>query len=80
MHRANSIQACLEELRTGDPSASLLGLSAILILSRPPTTASPELLDGPGLWSLRAVVRAMAGLDMNGLLTTYCSTFLFIFG
>lgn len=50
VRQTNSIQADLERLRTGDASASLLGLSAILISSHIPTAASSELLDGLGSW------------------------------
>lgn len=49
VRQTNSIQADLERLRTGDPSASLLGLSIILIPSHPPPAALLEFLDG--LWS-----------------------------
>ena len=49
VRQTNSIQADLERLRTGDASASLLGLSIILIPSHPPPAALLEFLDG--LWS-----------------------------
>ena len=56
VRQTNSIQADLERLRTGDASASLLGLSAILIPSHPPPTASLEFLNGLGLWPSRVAV------------------------
>jgi len=80
VRQTNSIQADLERLRTGDASASLLGLSLILIPSHPPPVASLEFLDGLRLRPPRVVVRAMAGLDMDRLLTAYRSAFLFVFG
>ena len=71
VRQTNSIQADLERLRTGDASASLLGLSPILILfpSTPPHPPS-----NPGLQS------SFLEVDALELATAYRSAFPFVSG
>ena len=79
VRQTNSIQADLERLRTGDASASLLGLSVILIPHLP--LRHSKFLDesevmGHPVWAFERWHR----LDVDGLLTAYRSAFLFVFG
>jgi len=81
VRQTNSIQADLERLRTGDASASLLGLSCN---SNPPPSHSPAHPSAsPKFGTVRVVqetARSDMDMDMEGPLTAYCSAFLFAFG